>query len=286
MRNCNVIDIGLRFIKRCGMYSKEYKNWIAWENKSPPIVKTSDSFKEYWSGAIALVNQMAAPASQHGYNMAAVDKDASIALYTKMMLNFGAAYGATQESMKSQASSLATMQGQLTNIQQFCMAVGQQPSSNIYQPPSNSYPPTQPQHTIYNRGGRDRGRVGGGHGSSNQQPTLYGFGGAGAHQAQCAPTLQALQKLELMLLTRWQRRRYPHKQSMWKTQPDAQPNVNLRQHDGQVGGGGAQVHPTLGGWPHCAANHPLPTATATCLPLVVHCTHVDARPSTPTGVLH
>jgi hypothetical protein len=88
MQDCNVIDIGLCVIKRCGMYSKEYKNWIAREHESPPIVETIDSFKEYWSGAIALVNQMAAPASQHGYGMVAVNGDASITLYTKMMTNF------------------------------------------------------------------------------------------------------------------------------------------------------------------------------------------------------
>ena len=188
MRDCDVIDIGLRIIKRCGMYTEEYKSWIARENESPPIVKTINSFKEYWSGAIALVNQMAAPASQYGYYMAAVDNDALIALYTETMSNFGAAYAATQELMKSLASSLAAMQGQLANIQQFCMAIGQQPPSNIYQPPSNSYAPAQHQRTTYNRGGRGGGRGGGGHGGSNQQPTWYGLGGAGAQQAQRAPT--------------------------------------------------------------------------------------------------
>ena len=141
MRDCDVIDIGLRVIKRCGMYSEEYKNWITREHESPPIEKTINSFKEYWSGAITLVNQTAAPASQHGYGMAAVDKDASIALYTKTMSNFGAAYAATQDTIKSQAASLATMQGQLANIQQFCMVVSQQPPSMIYQPPSNNYTP-------------------------------------------------------------------------------------------------------------------------------------------------
>ncbi len=58
-----------------------------------------------------------------------------------MMSNFGAAYTATQDSMKSLATSLTAMQGQLANIPQFCMAVGQQPPSNIYQPLSNSYAP-------------------------------------------------------------------------------------------------------------------------------------------------
>jgi hypothetical protein len=172
MRDRDVIDIGLRVIKRCGMYSELYKNWIARERVSPPIDKTIDSFKEYWSGAIALVNQTAAPASQHGYGLAAVVDNALVASYTKTMSNFGAAYAATQETIKSQAASLATMQGQLVNIQQFCMAaVGQQPPSTIYQPPSNNYAPAQHQRTTYNRGGRGGGRDGGGHGGGNQQPT-------------------------------------------------------------------------------------------------------------------
>ena len=78
MENRNVIDIFLRVIKRCGMYSEDFKNWIARENKIPPIVEMIDSFKEYWANAITLVNQTAAPASQHGYSMAAMDDDASI----------------------------------------------------------------------------------------------------------------------------------------------------------------------------------------------------------------
>jgi hypothetical protein len=117
------------------MYSKEYKNWIARKNETPPIVETIDSFNEYWADAIALVNQTAVPASQHGYGMAAMENDAAIASYSKSLANFGAAYAATQESMKTQATTMAAMQGQLTNIQQFCMAVGQQPPPNIYAPP-------------------------------------------------------------------------------------------------------------------------------------------------------
>jgi hypothetical protein len=46
MQDCGVIDIGLRVIKRCEMYSEEYKNWIARENESPPIIETINSFKE------------------------------------------------------------------------------------------------------------------------------------------------------------------------------------------------------------------------------------------------
>ena len=82
MEDCDVIDIGLHVIRRCGMYSKEYKKWIARKNESPPIREIIDSFKEYWANAIALVNQTAAPALQHGYGMAAMDDDASIASFS------------------------------------------------------------------------------------------------------------------------------------------------------------------------------------------------------------
>ncbi len=152
MDNCDIINISLRVIKRCRMYSKEYKNWM---NKTPPIVETIDSFNEYWADAIALVNQTAVPALQHGYGMAAMDDDASITLYSESLANFGATYAATQESIKTQATTMAAMQGQLTNIQQFCMAVCQQPPPNIYAPP-------QQQHTFNNC--RDR-QNGGGHGN-------------------------------------------------------------------------------------------------------------------------
>jgi hypothetical protein len=53
------------------------------------------------------------------------------------MANFGAAYAATQETVKSQSDSLAAIQAQLAGLQQFCMAIGQQqpPPNNIYYAP-------------------------------------------------------------------------------------------------------------------------------------------------------
>jgi hypothetical protein len=56
--------------------------------------------------------------------MAIMDNDTLIASYSELLANFGTMYAATQESMKAQATTMAAMQGQLTNIQQFCMAVG------------------------------------------------------------------------------------------------------------------------------------------------------------------
>jgi hypothetical protein len=66
------------------------------------------------------MNLMAVLATQHGYSMAAMDNGALITLYSKL-----------QETIKSQADSLFTMQGQQVNIQQFYMTVSPQPPSNV-----------------------------------------------------------------------------------------------------------------------------------------------------------
>jgi hypothetical protein len=116
------------------MYSEKYKGWIAQENESPPITKMVETFKNYWSEMITLINQMASPAVQHNYGMMAMDDDVTGASYGESIANFGTAYAATQETTKGQATSLALIQDQLANLQQFCIAVGQQPPNNIYTP--------------------------------------------------------------------------------------------------------------------------------------------------------
>jgi hypothetical protein len=95
MDDRDVINIGLRVIKRCGMYAKEYKNWTLRKNAVPPIVKTIDSFKEYWANTIALINQTTVSALQHGCGMTAVDNNALVALYSDSLTNFSAAYATT-----------------------------------------------------------------------------------------------------------------------------------------------------------------------------------------------
>jgi hypothetical protein len=106
MEECSIIGISLRVIKRCGTYAKEYKVWIGIENAgqlaNPRVKQTLDSFKGFWSNAITLINQTSVPASQHGYGMAAMDDDGgSIASYSVSLANFGTAYAATQETVKS-----------------------------------------------------------------------------------------------------------------------------------------------------------------------------------------
>jgi hypothetical protein len=155
MEEHDIIDISLSVIKHSRMYSKEYKGWSVQENKLLPITKTVKLFKNYWSEAITLINQMASPAVQHNYGMMAMDNNATGASYGKSIANFGAAYAATQETMKGQATSLALIQDQLVNLQQFCMAIGQQPPNNIYAPAQQQHP--------FNSG-RSRHNRGEGHG--------------------------------------------------------------------------------------------------------------------------
>jgi hypothetical protein len=180
MDDRDVINIGLHVIKHCGMYPKEAKNWILSKNAVPQIVKTINSFKEYWADAIAFINQTAVPASQHGYGMTAMDEDVSVALHGDSLVNFGATFAAMQDTMKSQTNSLVAMQNQLANSQ-LCMNVRQQP-------PSSSYAPAQQQrkftnHNKHNGGGQSNSR------GYPQQPTMnYGSMGSGQQQNICPPT--------------------------------------------------------------------------------------------------
>jgi hypothetical protein len=129
MNDIDIVNIGHRTIKQCGMYGKEYKAWIACEAIRPCIIKMVDTFKTSWAAKITLVNQTTIPASMYSYRMAAMNDDDSI---ISLILNFGAAYAAMQESVKSQGTTIALMQGQMQAMQQYCMALGQQPPLGIY----------------------------------------------------------------------------------------------------------------------------------------------------------
>jgi hypothetical protein len=133
MNDINIVNIGLRIIKCCSMYTKEYKRWIPCKAIRPCIDEDMNSFKEFWSSKIALVNQTAIPASLQGYGMAAVnDNNGSVISYGESIANFGAAYAATQESVKMQGSKIASLRSQVNAMQQYCMALQSQPPPPIY----------------------------------------------------------------------------------------------------------------------------------------------------------
>jgi hypothetical protein len=77
----------------------------------------------------------------HGFGMAAVNNDDSIVLYGKSIANFSAAYAATPEPVKSHSLMIASMQGQLQAMQQFCMALQQQqPPHHLSIPAATAWP--------------------------------------------------------------------------------------------------------------------------------------------------
>ena len=130
----DIVDIGIRVIKRCGLYAEEYKSWIARATATPRVVETLDTFKTFWAGKITLVNQTAIPASSRGYGMATVNNDTTVELFEESIANFGAAYAATQELVKTQGTTIASMQTQLQAMYQYCMGLQQQPPPAIYAP--------------------------------------------------------------------------------------------------------------------------------------------------------
>ncbi len=103
-----------------------------------------------------------------------MDNDTLVVMYDDLLTNFGAAFAATQETMKNQSNSLVAMQTQLSIIK-LCMNVDQQP-------PSSGYAPAQLQRTFTNHNKRNGGDQGNGHGFP-QQPTMN-YGGTGGGQQQ------------------------------------------------------------------------------------------------------
>ena len=71
--------------------------------------------------------------------MMATADDESVIMYEESLANFGATYAATQDSVKSQASTIATLQGQMQSMQQYCMNM-QQLQQHL---PPHSYPRQQ-----------------------------------------------------------------------------------------------------------------------------------------------
>ncbi len=105
-----------------------------------------------------LVNQTAIPANLHGCGMAAVNDDDTEASYGESIANFGAAYAATQESVKTQATTIASMQTQLQTMQQYCMGLQQQPPPHHLRATAASmgWPWIRPSYPIDRRQGRRR----------------------------------------------------------------------------------------------------------------------------------
>jgi uncharacterized membrane protein YgcG len=182
--NNDTIDIGVCILNCTGLFAKEYKAWILRGNNASKANNFA-AFKSFWENAVQIAAFTSVPANQHGYGMAATDEDAES--LTDAVSNFGMAYAATQESLRSTTANIVAMQGQ---IQMLCHAIGAgQP------PPAIQYQQQHPHHACGRRGrgqqhggGRHNGvnhsggggsNFGGGGGSNRNGGSGYNGGGGG-----------------------------------------------------------------------------------------------------------
>jgi hypothetical protein len=85
----------------------------------------------FWADKITLVDQTAILVSSHGSGMAVVNDVDTVALFEESIANFGAVYAATQESVKTQGTTIVSMQTQLQAMHQYCMGLQQQPPHHL-----------------------------------------------------------------------------------------------------------------------------------------------------------
>jgi hypothetical protein len=148
--------------------------------------KTNDivSFKTFWENAVQIAAFTTTLASQHGYGMGTTSDDALAHSLTNEVSTFGTAYATTQDSLRSNATNIVAIQGQL---QMLCQAVGtSQPPQQQPQCPRNGCSCGQ-QYSGNNGGGNGGGNSGGGgynNGSSgggynNCSGSYSGGGGSG-----------------------------------------------------------------------------------------------------------
>ena len=125
--DADIVNIGIRVLHRTGLFAEEYKAWIT---RGDDTTNTMDfaAFRTFWESAMNIAAFTATPALQHGYG--ATKDDASTTSLTYAVNNFGVAYPATQESLRSNNATISAMQGQL---QMLCNMIGKQPPPNMIQ---------------------------------------------------------------------------------------------------------------------------------------------------------
>jgi hypothetical protein len=139
----DTVDIGVRVLNRTGLFGEEYKAWIL-RGDDPNNAIDFAAFKNFWENAVQIAAFTAVPASNHGYGMGMANDEDDTASLTDAVSNFGTAYAATQESLRSNTANINAIQGQL---QMLCQALG-----NGQPPPGVINYQQRP------RGGRGRGQ--------------------------------------------------------------------------------------------------------------------------------
>ncbi len=162
----DTVDIGGCVLNCTGLFAEEYKTWILRDNNTNNAIDFA-GFKSFWENAVQIAVFTSVPESQHSYGMAATDNNATASL-TDAIFNFGTAYAATQESLRSNMANIMAIQGQLQMLYQ-AIGNGQPPPGIInYQQRS--------------RGGRGHGQQRGGNNGGGGGHSGGGYNGGGGNQ--------------------------------------------------------------------------------------------------------
>jgi hypothetical protein len=177
--NDDIVDIGICVFHCRGLFAEEYKAWITCGN-NPTNTMDFPAFCTFLETAINIASFTATPALQHGYSMNAVEDNSSAASLTNAVYNFGAAYDATQESLRNNNASINSMQGQ---IQMLRNAIGNQPPTSMLQYPQQNNQDCQArgsqrgQQKNQGQQGQPSGRGHGTNNSSSENGLYRGNGG-------------------------------------------------------------------------------------------------------------
>ena len=117
--NKDTVNIGVCVLNRTGLFAEEYKTWILRGNDTNNTIDFA-AFKSFWENAVQIEAFATVPVSQHSYGLVATNDNATASL-TNAVSNFGTAYTATQESLRSNKTNIMSIQGQLKML---CKAIG------------------------------------------------------------------------------------------------------------------------------------------------------------------
>jgi len=106
----DTVDIGVSVLNCTGLFGEEYKAWILRGDDSNNAIDFT-AFKSFWENAVQIAAFTAVQASTHGYGMGLVNDDDTASL-PDAVSNFGTAYAASQESLRSNTATITAIQGQ------------------------------------------------------------------------------------------------------------------------------------------------------------------------------
>ncbi len=111
VKDKRVVDIGLVCIKKCGLFTTAYHEWITKDDQ------TFEQFKTFWKAKCNLLRKTSQAAGQYGYGSNAMQgKDDQS--FEESVGKFAEAHNATQTTIEKLTQQNAQLQATMTQMQQ------------------------------------------------------------------------------------------------------------------------------------------------------------------------